>query len=279
MKNILLLACILIMFLSFSANAQTTKIGVKLTVSADDSIKNDIESYTRREIRALNDVDLYATKPDYEIQLVVIKPSDIIAISVLVLHKYDFTTYINNSLPSKSVDAKTREDFIKTFAETETVSQHFLSSNSPYNLAELCKSIVTTIDADSFELERKLNRTIEDLINKKPNSTATQPKTNKQSTNTQPKQDNQPVFERRYVGGNKPPQIVVKNDADETLTLNFGSNKYTISAGQSQTINTADGGVFNFVASAPGIESLSGQKNFERGYIYTWKFYVVTVRR
>lgn len=279
MKNFLLLAFALLMFFVFSANAQTDKISVEVSVTADTSIKSDIESYIKRELRALNDIDLYATKPDYEIQLVAIKPGNAVAISVIVLRKLDFTAYLNNSLSSKSIDAKTKKDLIDTFAIKLYVEQHFLFSDSAYNLSELCKTIVASIDTDTFERERKLNNYIKGLPEKKTNSSATQPKQNNQPTNTQPKQDNQPVFERRYVGGNKPPQIVVTNDADETLTLNFGSSKFTILAGQTQTINTTDGGIFNFVASAPGIESLSGQKNFERGYIYTWRFYVITVRR
>ena len=282
MKNILLLVFVLSIFFAYSANAQTTKISVGVSVTADNSIKNDIESYVKRELRALNDIDLYATKPTYEIQMIAIKPGSAVAISVIVLRKYNFTAYINNSLSAKNVDAKTKDDLIKTLAVNKEISQHFLYSDAAYNLSELCKSIVASIDADTFEGERKLNKLLEevdDVLKNKPNSQSTQSKKTNQPTNTQPKQDNQPVFERRYVGGNKPPQITVTNDADETLTLNFGGSKFTILAGQTQTINTTDGGVFSFVASAPGIESLSGQKNFERGYIYTWRFYVVTVRR
>lgn len=279
MKNFLLLAFVLLTFFVFSANAQTDKISVEVSVTADTSIKSDIESYIKRELRALNDIDLYATKSDYEIRLVAIKPSNVVAISVIVLQKFDFTAYLNNSLSSKIIDAKTKKDLIDTFAVKESVEQHFLFSDSTYNLAELCKSIVASIDAKTFEKERELNRFLDSYKTKNTNSSVTPPKQNNQSSTSQPKQDNQPVFERRYVGGNKPPQITVTNDADETLTLNFGGSKFTILAGQTQTINTTDGGVFSFVASAPGIESLSGQKNFERGYIYTWRFYVVTVRR
>ncbi len=267
MKNFLLLTIALLIFPIYSVNAQTDKISVSVSVTADDPIKSDIESYVKRELRALGDIDLYATKPDYEIRLIAIKPGSAIAISTLVLQKYDFTVYLNNILTSKGVDEKTKKD-LSFLATKESVEQYFLNSNSIYNLSEMCKSIVASIDADTFESERKLKRLINDIPSKKSTSTV-----------TQPKQNNQPVFERRYVGGNKPPQIVVTNDADKTLTLNFGGSKFTILAGQTQTINTTDGGNFSFVASAPGIESLSGQKNFERGYIYTWRFYVVTVRR
>lgn len=282
MKNVLLLLLALLVFSVYSANAQTIKIGVSVDVSADDSIKSDIESYIRRELRVLNDIDLYASKPNFEIQLVAIKPGTAVAISVVVLRKYDWTNYINSKLPSKIIDAKTKDDLIKTLAVDESINQHFLFSDAAYNLSELCKTIVARIDANTFESERKFNKLLEevdDVLKNKPNPQSTQSKKTTPPTNTQPKQDNQPVFERRYVGGNKPPQIVVTNDADVTLTLNFGSSKYTVPVGQTQTINTTDGGIFSFVASAPGVESLSGEKNFELGYIYTWRFYIITVRR
>lgn len=290
MKNFLHLAFVLLMLFVFSVNAQTSKISVEVSVTAENSIKSDIESYIKRELRALNDIDLYATKPEYEIQLIAITPGNAVAISVIVIDKLDLTKYLNNTLSSKGIDAKTTKDLVNTFAVKESVTQHFLYSDSVDNLSELCKKIVASIDADTFERERKINRAIEDVLNKSnppstqsrddlPDLSRFEVKKTNPPTNTQPKQDNQPVFERRYVGGNKPPQIVVKNDASETLTLNFGSSKFTIPGGQTQTINTTEGGVFSFVASAPGIESLSGQKNFERGYIYSWRFFVVTVRR
>ncbi len=67
MKNLLQLAFCLLLFFVFSVNAQTNKIKVEVSVTADNSIKSAIESYIKRELRALNDIDLYATKPDFEI--------------------------------------------------------------------------------------------------------------------------------------------------------------------------------------------------------------------
>lgn len=260
-------------------NAQTTKIGVSIDVSADSSIKSDIESYIKRELRSLNDIDLYDPKPNFEIQIVAIKPGSAIAISVVVLRKFDWTGYINSKLESKSIDVKTKEDLVKTLANEESVTQHFLFSDSAYNLSELCKTIVARVDTNTFEDERKFNRIIDGIINDKTDPPKIKPNKNTTSQTTQPKQENQPVFERRYVGGNTPPQIIVQNDSDVTLTLEFGGNKFTIFTGENKTINTTDGGIFSFIASAPGVQSLSGEKNFERGYVYTWKFYVITVRR
>lgn len=273
-----------VVILIFSANAQTIKIGVNVSVTADDSIKSNVESYIKRELRALNDIDLYTSKPDYEIRLIAINPSNAVAISVIVIHKYDFTEYLNNSLSSKTVGAKTKEEFIKTFAVQESVVQYFLRSDSASNLEQLCKSIVASVDTDTFERERTLNRIIFGDSKKSPPNARLKdelPDLSKYEVkqNPQPKQDNQPVFERRYVGGNKPPQITVKNDANVILTLNFGSLNYTVPAGQTQTIETTQGGNYNFTASAPGVESLTGQKNFEVGYVYTWRFYIVTTRR
>ena len=278
MKKFLLLTLAFLTFFVYSSNAQTDKISVSVSVTADDSIKGDIEGYVKRELRSLGDIDLYDTKPDYEIRLIAIKPGSAVAVSTLVLQKYDLTDYLNNVLSSKGIDEKTKKD-LSFLAKKESVEQYSLNSDSIFNLSEICKSIVASIDAETFESERKLKRYINNLSTEKSTSAVKPPKQTNQTVTTQPKQNSQPVFERRYVGGNRPPQIAVTNDADVALTLNFGNSRFVIPAGQSQTINTTDGGVFSFVASAPGVESLSGEKNFERGYIYTWKFYVITVRR
>lgn len=89
-------------------------------------------------------------------------------------------------------------------------------------------------------------------------------------------QDNTPNFVARYVGGNRPPQIEVKNTADRTLNLDFSGSKFVILSGESKVIDTTDGGTFSFEATAPGVIPLKGQRIFERGYVYTWTFYIRT---
>lgn len=89
-------------------------------------------------------------------------------------------------------------------------------------------------------------------------------------------QDSTPNFVATYVGGNRPPQIEVKNTADRTMNLNFGGSKLVIPSGKSETISTTDGGMFSFEATAPGIIPLKGERMFERGHVYTWTFFIRT---
>jgi len=110
--------------------------------------------------------------------------------------------------------------------------------------------------------------------NVKPSPTYTPPSTPRN------KQDDSP-FTATYVGGNSPPTIEVFNDTDRTMYFDFGQGKmtaYTIPSGKSQKITIPEG-IYNFKASAPRVRSDEGQETFNKGYAYTWRFYIVTVPR
>ena len=275
MTNVFPIAVLLLVLFSFSVNAQPPKIGVAVNVTAGNTIKGEIESYIKRELRALNDIDLYSIDPDYEISLVAIEPGEIVAISVLVVSKTDYTKFINRNLSSKNIDSKTREDLIQTLGTKKLVESHSLASNSVHRLAELCKSIVGDIDVSVFEPEREVRKIFyeaEELLKRSSARSNSRQNGIPPRATTQGKTDDQPVFERRYVGGDGPPQITVINDANISLTLTFDGRKYIIPSGQTRTIQTSDGGRFSFLASAPGVRSLSGEENFDRGYVYSWRF-------
>lgn len=102
-------------------------------------------------------------------------------------------------------------------------------------------------------------------------------------TESLPRRTNSPVssgnspFNSEYVGGDKT-IIYVTNSANRTLNLTFGGVKYVIPNGGQKTIE-AEGGNYEFSATAPGVRSMSGIKQFNKGYRYTWEFYIVTVTR
>ncbi len=140
--------------------------------------------------------------------------------------------------------------------------------------------LVGTVDSSSLQLIREdINNFVDEFIKEYLAANASfsvrnlppppPPPTNKT-------QDDTPNFVARYVGGNRPPQIEVKNVADRTLNLEFNGKKFVISSGQSEVINTTDDGMFSFEATAPGVIPLKGQRIFERGYVYTWTFYIRT---
>jgi hypothetical protein len=94
------------------------------------------------------------------------------------------------------------------------------------------------------------------------------------------KQDDSP-FTATYVGGNSAPTIEVFNDSNRTMYFDFGQGKmtpYVIASGGRKKITITEGS-YNYKASAPRVKSDEGQENFKNGYIYTWRFYIVTVLR
>jgi hypothetical protein len=90
--------------------------------------------------------------------------------------------------------------------------------------------------------------------------------------------DSPSPFVARYVGGNRVPEVEITNNADRTLSLTLGRNKYQITPSTSRKI-VLESGVYEFQATAPRTSSLEGRKEFERGYVYTWTFYIVTRTR
>lgn len=89
-------------------------------------------------------------------------------------------------------------------------------------------------------------------------------------------------FTATYVGGNRPPTIEIFNDSNRTMYFDFGQGKmtaYTIPSGGRQKIDLSEAGNYTYKASAPRVRSDEGQETFNKGYVYTWRFYIVTVPR
>jgi hypothetical protein len=92
-------------------------------------------------------------------------------------------------------------------------------------------------------------------------------------TTTKPLSTGDTPFKSEYVGIDYT-IIRIVNNANRTLNLTFGGLKYVIPNGEERTIE-ADGGNYEFFASAPGVRSASGVKTFSKGYKYSWTFYIV----
>lgn len=84
-------------------------------------------------------------------------------------------------------------------------------------------------------------------------------------------------FSSEYVGGNMPPKIQIENKTIKTLTIIFGGVKFVIPKETSKEI-VIDPGAYRYDASAPGVNSLSGTKQFDTGYRYVWTFVIITRR-
>jgi hypothetical protein len=82
----------------------------------------------------------------------------------------------------------------------------------------------------------------------------------------------------RDTGSLKNPSLEVKNDSNKELTLKIGETRYVFYSQETKTIQITPG-KYSFYASAPSVIPDFGEENFQAGYVYTWRFYIVTTRR
>ncbi len=85
-----------------------------------------------------------------------------------------------------------------------------------------------------------------------------------------------PVFQERETGSYENPDIEITNDSDKTLYLRVGDDdRIVIAAHSTQTI-TKPAGTYWFYAVCPGVLPAFGERRFEIGFMYTWRFYIVS---
>jgi hypothetical protein len=85
-----------------------------------------------------------------------------------------------------------------------------------------------------------------------------------------------PLFQERETGSYENPDIEITNDSDKTLYLRVGDeDRIVIAAHSTQTI-TKPAGTYWFYAVCPGVLPAFGERSFRIGFIYTWRFYIVT---
>jgi hypothetical protein len=107
------------------------------------------------------------------------------------------------------------------------------------------------------------------------------PQKTKENVTESVKTETDSPFTATYVGGDRPPEVEVFNDTDRTLYIDIGQGTmtaYTIPSGQSKTIQLIDGN-YNFKATAPRVTLLQGKEDFKKGYRYTWRFRIITVKK
>jgi hypothetical protein len=145
-----------------------TRIKVRVTVSAPDSMKREARSFLTRELRALGDVEVVDTVAysDYHIhrhiRVVAVETKSRgstvptgYAVSAIVTVPLNLIT-LKTILPGFD-DAKLKAAK-ETTACHELIFGHYLRIGPPDGLAELCESLIAEIDGEEFEGVRKSNR-------------------------------------------------------------------------------------------------------------------------
>jgi hypothetical protein len=66
----------------------------------------------------------------------------------------------------------------------------------------------------------------------------------------------------------------VRNDADVQMTLSLGGDRHVIAPGRTETIEV-QAGTTSYVGAAPGVIPAIGTEDFQQGYEYDWRFWIV----
>ena len=73
--------------------------------------------------------------------------------------------------------------------------------------------------------------------------------------------------------------ITIENNTNKTATIAVGDKSYKFSPHQTRTITDIKPGRYKIMASSPGVIPYVTYDNVEAGYIYSWEFYITTIRR
>jgi hypothetical protein len=149
---------------------------VSLEVSAKDEIKPTIVSYVSRELRALGDILIVESEPEYLISIVAMQPKNKAGNSMGYVISTVVTSHMSLSLTQLLIhgckDAETLSQIIPMLGLLET---HDLAITDVEGLEKKCKEIVASIDGDLFEKKRKEHQKVMDSFNK-PTPTTNSPK-------------------------------------------------------------------------------------------------------
>jgi len=86
------------------------------------------------------------------------------------------------------------------------------------------------------------------------------------------------TIEGTVTSGYENPTLEVTNDTKLALMLKIGDIHYAFYPGESKTLKLRPG-MCSFFASAPGVIPDFGEQEFQMGYEYSWRFYIVTTYR
>jgi len=144
----------IIVALNFEAHAADIKnmkfsARVKVTVTADEDVKNILNSYLNKELRSFNDVEVVYTNPEWEIAIIAHKITTGVIISTVIKRHFD------NWLLSYYFQLKYKDDGLNATSDLYYDIDHFLNVGPSDSLERLCKDIVADFDTRHLEESRK----------------------------------------------------------------------------------------------------------------------------
>lgn len=147
-------------------SAQERKYKVKVSLAAPGGANAFAASYFNRELRSLMDIELVEGEPEWEIIVSCIEantdPRNIaVTISAVIVKHFD-------ALPPSIFREGFKETGIELTSRLYWRPTLRAISGSKAELQDMCRSIITSFDADFLEMERKYDRMMKEVESKRP---------------------------------------------------------------------------------------------------------------
>lgn len=154
---IIFLAIIAFSVEAYSADTSTTNFTarVKVTVTASDNVMSTVNSYMKRELLSLNDVELVDDNPEWEINVMALELFTVGGNKVGVAVSTVFISHYNNQLLSGFFQQKFKDTGLEMTSHLYLHPEHRLNIGSPDDLNKICRDIVEDFDTKYLEESRK----------------------------------------------------------------------------------------------------------------------------
>lgn len=165
---------IVVIFISLNVPIRAYETTVKIIVSAPDELKEEIISYTSRELRGLGDVDVVYDNAEWEMRIIAFEDSYTISgilytwvtTSIVITQPYDneFLISLFEEVSNEEVDSNILLGVDMITSNLTRLSLHYIVGEQRHNLRRLCENIVNRFDISILEDERRLREEIRDMI-------------------------------------------------------------------------------------------------------------------
>lgn len=145
---------------------------VKIDVSADENIKEEVQSYLARELRSLNDVIIVDENPEWELSIIAMELSTKegykkgIGFSIVILKPFNFNhrfVEILKTLFGESISDKVELIDSLTY-HVYSYEGHWLQTGPTDGLKSICQKIVVNFDSNHLEKSRKFYQQMTDSM-------------------------------------------------------------------------------------------------------------------
>jgi len=141
---------------SFAQDMQPFSSKVFISVSGEDNIKDEVESYISQELISLGDIIVTDKEPDWIIEIIAIEvktksgPKSGVDLSIVLLKPF------NNQIIVNLVSKESKEWVSSQTSDLYRISRHWIEIGAPEDLRSICNDIVADFNSHYIQPARDL---------------------------------------------------------------------------------------------------------------------------